>query len=88
MNNLEISKRRTDFFIADSNFGMYKEDLNTCKALAKEQEKAVPVMAQAAELSDDGELDAQLAQIYLNMEDWDNAISAAEKAIEKVAKEA
>ena len=39
MNNLEISKRRTDFFIADSNFGMYKEDLNTCKALAKEQEK-------------------------------------------------
>jgi len=39
MNSLETSKRRTDFYIADSNFGMYMEDLNTCKALAKEQEK-------------------------------------------------
>ena len=39
MNSLESSKKRTDFFIADSNFGMYKEDLNTCRALAKEQKK-------------------------------------------------
>ena len=39
MNNLETSKKRTDFYIADSNFGMYKEDLNTCKALAEEQRK-------------------------------------------------
>ena len=39
MNNLETSKKRTDFYIADSNFGIYKEDLNTCKALAQEQRK-------------------------------------------------
>ena len=39
MNSLETSKKRTDFYIADSNFGMYKEDLNTCKALAEEQKK-------------------------------------------------
>ena len=39
MNSLERSKKRTDFYIADSNFGMYKEDLNTCKALAAEQKK-------------------------------------------------
>jgi len=39
MNNLETKKKRTDFYIADSNFGMYKEDLNTCKALAEEQKK-------------------------------------------------
>jgi|ETNmetMinimDraft_33_1059910.scaffolds.fasta_scaffold04056_3 radical SAM superfamily enzyme YgiQ (UPF0313 family) len=39
MNNLETDKKRTDFYIADSNFGMYKDDLDTCKALAKEQRK-------------------------------------------------
>ena len=39
MNNLETNKKRTDFYIADSNFGMYKDDLDTCRALAKEQRK-------------------------------------------------
>ena len=39
MNNLETSKKRTDFYIADSNFGMYKDDLETCEALAEEQKK-------------------------------------------------
>ena len=39
MNNLESSKKRSDLYIADSNFGMYKEDLDTCKVLAKEQKK-------------------------------------------------
>jgi len=39
MNNLETDKKRTDFYIADSNFGMFKDDLDTCKALAKEQKK-------------------------------------------------
>lgn len=50
---------------------------------AKENEKALPVMQQAAELSQDGELDAQLAEIHLNLENWDNAIAAGEKALEK-----
>jgi radical SAM superfamily enzyme YgiQ (UPF0313 family) len=39
MNNIETDKKRTDFYIADSNFGMYKDDLDTCRALAKEQRK-------------------------------------------------
>ncbi len=39
MNNLESSKKRSDLYIADSNFGMYKEDLDTCRVLAKEQKK-------------------------------------------------
>jgi len=30
---------RTDMFIADSNFGMYKEDMETCEAIAEIQEK-------------------------------------------------
>lgn len=51
--------------------------------LAKEQNKAVPAMMAAAELSEDGELDAQLAQIFLNLERWDDAIQASDRALEK-----
>ena len=39
MNKLDPSKRRTDLLIADSNFGMFEEDLDTCKVIAKEQDK-------------------------------------------------
>ncbi|MCV2883636.1 tetratricopeptide repeat protein [Aestuariibacter sp. AA17] len=52
-------------------------------SLAKENDKAVPVMRQAAALSEDGQLDAQLAQILLNMEKYDEAIVAASNAIDK-----
>ncbi|GGF68830.1 tetratricopeptide repeat protein [Alteromonas lipolytica] len=71
------------------NDGVLEKNLRNLKflgqtwTLAKENDKAVPVMAQAAELSDDGELDAQLAQIYLNMENWDNAIKSADSALNK-----
>ena len=51
--------------------------------LAKENDKAVPALMAAAELADDGELDAQVAQILLNMERWDDAIAAAQRAVEK-----
>ncbi len=57
--------------------------LSQCWALAKENEKAIPVMQAAAELSDDGELDAQLAQIFLNTDQWDKAIASARTALEK-----
>ncbi|MDC8830003.1 tetratricopeptide repeat protein [Alteromonas gilva] len=71
------------------NDGVLEKNLRNLKflgqtwTLAKEQDKAVPVMAKAASLADDGELDAQLAQIYLNMEKWDNAITAADNALNK-----
>nr|WP_201751668.1 tetratricopeptide repeat protein [Paraglaciecola mesophila] len=57
--------------------------LSQCWVLAKENEEAVPIMKAAADLSDDGELDAQLGQIYLNMEKWQQAISASEAALAK-----
>ena len=69
--------------------GVLEENLRNLKflgqswSLAKEQDKAIPVMMQAAELSDDGELDAQVAQILLNEERWEEAIASAERAIEK-----
>lgn len=35
----ESKKGRTDLHIADSNFGMYKEDIDTCKSIAEMQSK-------------------------------------------------
>lgn len=52
-------------------------------SLAQEQDKAIPVMIAAADMSDDGNLNAQLGQLYLNMEKWPEAVAAIEKAIEK-----
>jgi hypothetical protein len=51
--------------------------------LAKETEKAIPVMLAAANLSETGELYAQLGQMYLNMDQWSQAIAASQQAIEK-----
>ena len=39
MNQVGKTKRRTDLLIADSNFGMFAEDLDTCKIIAEEQDK-------------------------------------------------
>jgi len=50
---------------------------------AKETEKAIPVMLAAAKLSESGELYAQLGQMYLNMDKWEQAIAASQQAIEK-----
>lgn len=50
---------------------------------AKENEKAIPVMFAAAEMSDDGELDLQLGQIFLKMEKYDEAIAASMRSMEK-----
>lgn len=54
-----------------------------CWTLAKEDEKAIPVLLAASKLSEDGELDAQLAQLYLNRSEFDKAIELAEKALQK-----
>ena len=71
------------------NEGVLEKNLRNLKflgqswSLAKEQGKAIPVMIAAAELSEDGELDAQVAQIQLNEQLWDEAIASADRAIEK-----
>lgn len=54
-----------------------------CWALAKNDDKAIPVLTAAAKLSDDGELDAQLGQMYLNLEKFDSAIDATMAALKK-----
>ena len=50
---------------------------------AKEPGKAINVLKQLSKLSDEGKFDALLAQTYLNTEQWQHAISYADKAIAK-----
>lgn len=69
--------------------GLLEENLRNLTFLgqswqrAKEDDKAVPVMQQAAQMSDDGKLDSQLALLYFNLEQYDKAIEAARIAIDK-----
>ncbi|WP_083256867.1 tetratricopeptide repeat protein [Glaciecola punicea] len=50
---------------------------------AQEDEKAVPVMIEAAALSTDGKLDAQLALLYYNLDNFEKAIDTANNALTK-----
>lgn len=57
--------------------------LSICWTSAKEQAKAIPVLIEASALAEDGELDAQLAHLYYNNDEFDKAITASLQAIEK-----
>lgn len=69
--------------------GVLKDNLRNLKflaqswQLAKEDEKAVPVLEAAAKLSIDGQLDAQLALLYYNLDEFDKSIHAATIALDK-----
>lgn len=51
--------------------------------LAKEDEKAIPVLIRVSKLSETGKYDAQLAQVYTNLEKWTLAIESADHALER-----
>jgi len=48
---------------------------------AREDEKAIPPLKQAAELSGDGELYVRLAQAYINLEQWNDAAQAIQEGL-------
>jgi tetratricopeptide (TPR) repeat protein len=48
---------------------------------AREDEKAIPPLKRAAELSDDGELYVRLAQAHINLEQWGDAAGAVRQAL-------
>lgn len=50
---------------------------------AKEDEKALPILTKASEISETGKFDMQLAQAYFNLERWQEAILAANHALER-----
>jgi len=48
---------------------------------AREDEKAIPPMAKAARMTNDGELYVRLAQAHINLEQWDEATEAVNSAL-------
>lgn len=50
---------------------------------AREDEKAVPPLARAAGMSDTGELFVRLAQSYINLDRWAEAVDAVRKGLTK-----
>jgi len=61
------------------NYRIYSQSLY----LAKEYEKALPPLAQAAKLAKDGKLYDQLGQSYIALNRWSEAESALKKALNK-----
>ena len=51
--------------------------------LSMEDERAVPALQQAAQLSDDGELDVRLGNTYLNLGEYDKCIEAVQSGLRK-----
>ncbi len=51
--------------------------------MAREDAKAVEPLSRAAEMSEDGELYTRLANVHMNLDQWDKAIPALDKAIAK-----
>ncbi|AWB69054.1 hypothetical protein C2869_16415 [Saccharobesus litoralis] len=51
--------------------------------MAREEKKAIPVLAKAASMSDDGNLDVELAQTLMNLQRYKEAIPAVEKGLAK-----
>jgi tetratricopeptide (TPR) repeat protein len=67
--------------------GNVKSDVRNLRLLsqswysAREDEKAIPPLKQAAASGEDGELYIRLAQSYLNLEKWNDAADSAKRAI-------
>jgi tetratricopeptide (TPR) repeat protein len=49
--------------------------------VAREDEKAIPPLRQAAELSQEGELFVRLAQAHINLEQWNEAATAIQQGL-------
>lgn len=50
---------------------------------AKNDQEAIPALIKASEINDSGKFDAQLAQAYLNTEQWHLAIKSADSALKR-----
>lgn len=57
--------------------------LSNAWAMAQEAEKALPILIQATELTNTGELDVRLGQTYYQLDQWEKAVSAFRQGLEK-----
>jgi tetratricopeptide (TPR) repeat protein len=60
-----------------------RELLANCWIAAREYVRAVPPLAEASQLSQSGDLYVRLAQVHVQLENWENAGRALEHAIDK-----
>jgi len=68
--------------VVDKNAKNYRL-LSQAWMLSMEDQKAIPALKSAATLSSDGEVDARLANSYLNVGDYANCVTSARTAIRK-----
>jgi len=68
--------------LVDKNAKNYRL-LSQAWQLSMEDEKAIPALKSAAGLSTDGEVDARLANSYLNVGDYANCVTSAKTAVRK-----
>lgn len=61
----------------------YYQLLSQAYVMAKNDDLAVAPLQEAAQLAEHGNFDAQLAEIYVNTEQWVKALEAAANALEK-----
>ena len=72
----------------EMNAGIVEENERNLRLLsqawytAREDEKSIPPLAQAADLTNDGELYVRLAQSHLNLENWEEAAQAVRKGLQ------
>lgn len=59
------------------------QGLGSAWQLAQEPDKAIPVFEEAGGLSDDGKIYERLAQLYLDVDKFDDCVSASQNALDK-----
>jgi tetratricopeptide (TPR) repeat protein len=59
------------------------QGLGSAWQLAQEPDKAIPVFEEAGELSDDGKIYERLAQLYLDVDKFDDCVTASQNALDK-----
>lgn len=57
--------------------------LSQAWSLAQEDEKSIPALKEAARLSDEGELDLRLGNAYLNLERYEECVTAVQAGLRK-----
>ena len=77
-----LIEEKMDAGIVDKNAKNYRL-LSQAWQLSMEDKKAIPALTAAAALTTDGEVDARLANSYLNVGDYGNCVTSARTAIRK-----
>jgi tetratricopeptide (TPR) repeat protein len=76
-----LSQAMDDEIVEDTSKNL--QQLGQAWQLAQEFDEAIPVFQQAAKKSDDGEIFARLAQLYLEKDQYGNCVKAADSALRK-----